>query len=253
MSKVLNGQSTDGQYLLNLGGRLAWARPTCNLQYLTKVIKPATSHATTTGPNATGLRWALIAVIGTFLASWMMVTYPSHWFWIATPMSALLALAALKGHHPIGKRTKAIIPVGNKLPLIIQIIPIWQRLIEHARRHSETSSEDMLHTFKSLSTRLDSITPTAPASSEKNALMVEQEIEQVLVGFQAQDRLSQMLDNVTQDMSKMSTWLASDGDMDEKQAQEWLERLYASYTMEEQRSQHMGGAVTQRESAVEFF
>lgn len=84
-------------------------------------------------------------------------------------------------------------------------------------------------------------------------MAVRDEVERVLVGFQSQDRLSQMLENVTADMARLTGWLEQGGDVSEVQASEWLARLDASYTMEEQRSQHHGHAVIQRETAIEFF
>jgi methyl-accepting chemotaxis protein len=84
-------------------------------------------------------------------------------------------------------------------------------------------------------------------------MAVRDEVERVLVGFQSQDRLSQMLENVTIDMARLNDWLQQGGDVSEVQASEWLARLDASYTMEEQRSQHHGHAVIQRETAIEFF
>jgi methyl-accepting chemotaxis protein len=42
-------------------------------------------------------------------------------------------------------------------------------------------------------------------------------------------------------------------DLSSAQAGEWLARLDASYTMEEQRSEHHGNTTIQRETTVEFF
>lgn len=82
---------------------------------------------------------------------------------------------------------------------------------------------------------------------------VQEEVERVLMNFQSQDRLSQMLDCVTTDMQLMSDWLASGSDVGVTQIEQWLERLDASYTMEEQRAEHHGNAAIQRETAIEFF
>jgi methyl-accepting chemotaxis protein len=82
---------------------------------------------------------------------------------------------------------------------------------------------------------------------------VQAEVERVLMNFQSQDRLSQMLQCVTDDMGRMHEWLAEQGDLSAAQVEGWLERLDASYTMEEQRSEHHGNTVIQRQTAVEFF
>ena len=82
---------------------------------------------------------------------------------------------------------------------------------------------------------------------------VQEEVERVLMNFQSQDRLTQMLNCVTDDMGRMGDWLAQEGDLGSAQADAWLERLDASYTMEEQRSGHHGNTAIQRETAIEFF
>jgi len=82
---------------------------------------------------------------------------------------------------------------------------------------------------------------------------VRDQVEQVLIGFQDQDRLSQILSCVTEDMRRLGDWVAQGGDLGIAQAGEWLARLEASYTMEEQRTHHHGNAAIQRETAIEFF
>lgn len=82
---------------------------------------------------------------------------------------------------------------------------------------------------------------------------VHDEFERVLMNFQTQDRLSQMLCCVMDDINRLNDWLQQGGDLSAAQAGEWLARLDASYTMEEQRSEHHGNTSIQRETAVEFF
>lgn len=82
---------------------------------------------------------------------------------------------------------------------------------------------------------------------------VHEEFERVLMSFQTQDRLSQMLCCVMDDINRLNEWLQQGGDLSAAQAGEWLARLDASYTMEEQRSEHHGNTSIQRETAVEFF
>jgi methyl-accepting chemotaxis protein len=82
---------------------------------------------------------------------------------------------------------------------------------------------------------------------------VRGEVERVLMGFQSQDRLSQMLAGITTDMQRLSDWLVDDGDLGTAQAADWLARLESSYTMDEQRHQHHGNASIKRSSGVDFF
>jgi methyl-accepting chemotaxis protein len=88
---------------------------------------------------------------------------------------------------------------------------------------------------------------------QETGVAVHQELEQVLMNFQMQDRLSQMLNCVTDDIQRLTQWLGQGGDLSAAQAGEWLARLDASYTMEEQRAEHHGNTSIQREAAVEFF
>jgi len=88
---------------------------------------------------------------------------------------------------------------------------------------------------------------------QETGTAVKDEYERVLMNFQTQDRLSQMLNCVTDDINRLTEWLQQGGDLSASQAGEWLARLDASYTMEEQRSEHHGNTSIQRETAVEFF
>lgn len=79
------------------------------------------------------------------------------------------------------------------------------------------------------------------------------DLEQIFVGLQSQDRLSQMLDSVTTDMTRFNGWLHGGDDPAAAQPMEWLARLEASYTMEEMRSSHHGHVVVDQANGVEFF
>jgi methyl-accepting chemotaxis protein len=82
---------------------------------------------------------------------------------------------------------------------------------------------------------------------------VQEEYERVLMNFQSQDRLSQMLGCVSEDIVRLAEWVREGKDLSAAQAGEWLARLDASYTMEEQRAEHHGNTTIQRETTVEFF
>ena len=82
---------------------------------------------------------------------------------------------------------------------------------------------------------------------------VRSEVERVLMGFQAQDRLNQMLGSVSEDMLRLQQWVQQGGDLSSNQAAVWLARLEAGYTMEDQRTQHHGQKVIEREAQIEFF
>ncbi|WP_130480395.1 methyl-accepting chemotaxis protein [Sphaerotilus mobilis] len=80
-----------------------------------------------------------------------------------------------------------------------------------------------------------------------------QDLEQIFVGFQFQDRLTQMLDAIGNDMNRFATWIETHQDATHADAARWLEDLEQTYTMEEQRNHHHGTVDIQRTSGVEFF
>ena len=83
--------------------------------------------------------------------------------------------------------------------------------------------------------------------------MVRTHVEQMMVAFQFQDRVQQILDQITQSMSTASARLgeaAGQGNLPD--AQEWNALLSAGYTTDEQRSGR-GSAAKQESSSATFF
>lgn len=78
-------------------------------------------------------------------------------------------------------------------------------------------------------------------------------LENVFVGFQFQDRFTQMLGSVLTDMTRFVEWLDEGRGASHADAVAWLKRLDDTYTMEQQRSQHHGTAHVGTSPAVEFF
>jgi methyl-accepting chemotaxis protein len=85
------------------------------------------------------------------------------------------------------------------------------------------------------------------------AQTLSQQLEETFVNFQFGDRLSQMLDIVARDMHNFAHWVATNPYATQSDAADWLAKLEASYTMEEQRSQHHGNVHIDRGSEIEFF
>lgn len=82
---------------------------------------------------------------------------------------------------------------------------------------------------------------------------VQNDIEKIFMGLQSQDRLSQMLISVTDDMTRFAEWLRGADDPNGAKPSEWLARLEKSYTMEELRSSHHGSVTVEQGASVEFF
>ena len=79
------------------------------------------------------------------------------------------------------------------------------------------------------------------------------QLEETFVNFQFGDRLAQMLDIVARDMQNFAHWVGANPYATQSDAADWLAKLEASYTMEEQRSQHHGNVHIDRGSEIEFF
>jgi methyl-accepting chemotaxis protein len=82
---------------------------------------------------------------------------------------------------------------------------------------------------------------------------VQADLEKIFVGLQSQDRLSQMMASVSDDMVRLSAWMSGSQDEAAVSAAKWLDRLEASYTMEEMRSSHYDTVAVDKTAAVEFF
>lgn len=82
---------------------------------------------------------------------------------------------------------------------------------------------------------------------------VQADLERIYISLQSQDRLTQMLNSVTDDMGRYSAWQQGEPDAAAASPTLWLERLESSYTMEEMRSSHHNTVTVERTAAVEFF
>nr|WP_169338612.1 methyl-accepting chemotaxis protein [Chitiniphilus shinanonensis] len=90
------------------------------------------------------------------------------------------------------------------------------------------------------------------AQLESDSRAVEQEVQDVLVNLQFQDRVSQILEHVERDMDKLAGVLAHGGDLPARS--QWLAELERTYTTMEQRQVHAGSAKAKvATSQVDFF
>lgn len=82
---------------------------------------------------------------------------------------------------------------------------------------------------------------------------VQEEIDQLMIGLQHQDRLSQMITSVTSDMDRFEDWLGQGQESDPAMAAEWLDRLSRTYTTDEQRDHHHGTTAISKSGGIDFF
>lgn len=102
---------------------------------------------------------------------------------------------------------------------------------------------------------LDSLAAVTRASRELRLAghQVKSDIDKIFVSLQSQDRTSQMLGSVIDDMKRYGNWLHGEDDPAAANPADWLERLDKSYTMEDLRSSHLGVATVQQSSSIEYF
>jgi methyl-accepting chemotaxis protein len=82
---------------------------------------------------------------------------------------------------------------------------------------------------------------------------VRDDLDEVLMGFQSGDRVSQMMAILAKDMERLAEWNEGPAQAKMADATEWLAALDRSYTMEEQRSQHHGNVRIEHGTSVDFF
>jgi methyl-accepting chemotaxis protein len=82
---------------------------------------------------------------------------------------------------------------------------------------------------------------------------VRDDLDEVLMGFQSGDRVSQMMAILAKDMERLADWNAGPAQAKMADATEWLAELDKSYTMEEQRTQHHGNVRIETGTSVDFF
>ena len=71
--------------------------------------------------------------------------------------------------------------------------------------------------------------------------MVAAQVERMYVGFQYQDRISQMMALLESDITRLQAVLGAQPDQI-PELDAWLARLHSQYAMDEQRQSHAGGA-----------
>jgi methyl-accepting chemotaxis protein len=123
---------------------------------------------------------------------------------------------------------------------------------------SENSITQVLNQFRSTS---ENILQSAQVLEEES-LGVQFSVEEVLVNLQFQDRVSQILNHVTDDMQKLFALIHDqekrlhDGEKIELvNSQEWLKAIQKTYTTLEQVDVHSGASHTKKpgESQITFF
>jgi methyl-accepting chemotaxis protein len=112
--------------------------------------------------------------------------------------------------------------------LCTAVLPVWGRLLATAQAQSETAVAEMLSAFGELAPLLEGNTSTD----------LQTLVERMYIGFQYQDRISQMLSLLHADMTRLESTLQDATSSKELAANAWLERLESQYAMAEQHAVH---------------
>ena len=116
-------------------------------------------------------------------------------------------------------------------------------------------SEQVMGTvLEPLQVMMAELTATADALQASND-SVRADMDMLYTGFQFQDRVTQMLSQVTSSMAELSDLLTAEaaGELPHIDLDEWGEKMKNSYSMEEQRAAHDQRKADSDQSTIEFF
>lgn len=126
------------------------------------------------------------------------------------------------------KHKKGTPPPSDKAALCAAVLPLWGRLLATSQAQSETAVSEMLSAFSDM-------TPILNASAGADLGLL---VERMYVGFQYQDRISQMLALLQADMQRMLLAMTEQPKGERLGSEAWLQRLESQYAMAEQRRDH---------------
>jgi methyl-accepting chemotaxis protein len=121
--------------------------------------------------------------------------------------------------------------------LCLSLLPLWERHLQTAQHQSEQAIADLLQLFAQLQPHLGA----ANSAVVEGAPPLQALLEDILTGFQYQDRVAQMVRLLQDDMDRLRQLLQDPHtEAEALDAQAWLTRLESQYAMEEQRHNHHG-------------
>ena len=141
--------------------------------------------------------------------------------------------------------------IGDAIASTLQISSQYAAQDEQMVATSGTLIESVLDRLQGAADELGHSTDTLLAESRH----IGNEISDVLVALQFQDRVSQILSHVINDLRKLDQQLAAaqEGAPCVFDADAWLADLASTYTMREQVDVHSGRQVAQEDSDITFF
>jgi methyl-accepting chemotaxis protein len=149
---------------------------------------------------------------------------------------------------------------GNTIQKLVHALqqrmePMRNASLAHQTAENELRMELDLRAREALQALMGAVGASLSTSGSVRdaSLALRNHLDEAFVHFQFGDRISQMLAIIGNDMNNFVEWTGKHPNATLDDANEWLKRLEASYTMEEQRSEHHGNVHVDRGSEVEFF
>ena len=166
------------------------------------------------------------------------------------------AVVAEEVRHLAGQSRQAGIRLGKQVSAMQESIDSLRLQVRrHDTDEDELTLQARLQARAVLAALLGSLSDVYRSSRTLRdaSQQVRGDLEKIFMGLQSQDRLSQMLTALGQDMERFSAWAHGKPDEAAATPGQWLERLEASYPMEEMRSAHYDTKVVEKTASVEFF
>lgn len=115
-------------------------------------------------------------------------------------------------------------------------------------RNPDELEETVRHVFNGL---LDLASSSQALSNVRE--QIQANVDQIFLALQNEDRLSQILQHITQDIQRMEEALQRRDNSDVMSPANWLARLKQTYTTAEEHATHDGRPITTLDSSVDFF
>ncbi|TWC28179.1 methyl-accepting chemotaxis protein [Pseudomonas sp. SJZ079] len=154
-----------------------------------------------------------------------------------------------------GKKMSATVDViNNAITRLIDVAASTAETDNHSVANSEASIQHVLERFHSITQRLSG----SAELLQQESFGIRDEIIEVLVALQFQDRVSQILSHVRNNMDALHNHLKqrrqNPEQMPQIDAQAWLAEMELTYATDEQRQIHQGsGASAAKEQEITFF
>jgi methyl-accepting chemotaxis protein len=165
---------------------------------------------------------------------------------VADAVRTLSSLSSETGQ----KMSSTVDIINNAITNVVKVASQAADTDAQAVNQSELSIQQVLDRFTSVTGQMSAA--TAQLQAESNA--IRNEISEVLVSLQFQDRVSQIMAHVRNNIDALHQHLLQDEQQrTELDVDAWLRQMERSYATDEQRQTHHGKAAQSTEHEITFF